>query len=109
MILEVGRVVPGQQFEMQELAHARSLISRGLATEILEPPISTYETKVIVPQPPAVPVVAAPPFRDLYMPDQSEPSEVLTYSDPVLSSADVPKQGVVDPPRRKRGRPKKHL
>ncbi len=99
---DYGRVRPGEWFEVENPETVQGLLRQGLASIA---PISTYETKVIV----AAPVVAAEPFCDLYMPDQGEPAQVSADSDPVLSSADVPKQGVVDPPRRKRGRPRKHL
>ena len=99
---EYGRVNPGERFDVQDPDVVKGLVSQGLASIV---PISTYETKVIV----AAPVVAAPPFRDLYMPHASEQGEVSSGGTPVLSGADVSEQGTPDPPRRKRGRPRKHL
>mgnify|MGYP001605836759 FL=1 len=97
-----GRIPPGSMFELWNKEDIDEVTRSGMASCA---PMSTYETKVIV----AAPVVAAPPFRDLYMPHAREQGEVPADGDSMLPGADVPEQGNVDPPRRKRGRPRKYL
>lgn len=101
-----GRVLiaEGQRFEAPD-NEGRDLVYRGLAHPHYN---GTYETKVIIPAPPPTPVVVPQFFRDLYMPDAGATPEVSAASDTVLPAADAPAEGDAGPPRRKRGRPRKH-
>jgi len=101
----VGLIAPGETFAVHDRQDAQSLIESGLARYA---PMATYETKVIIPAPPPTPVVVPPEFfRKLYMPHAGAQEEVLAGGDRVLPGTDVPAAGIADPPRRKRGRPRK--
>lgn len=101
-----GRVLiaEGQRFEAPD-NEGRDLVYRGLAHPHYN---GTYETKVVIPAPPPTPVVVPQFFRDLYMPDAGIAPEVSAASDTVLPAPDAPTEGTIDPPRRKRGRPRKY-
>ena len=93
-----GLVSAGDSFEC-ETHIGQQLIKKGLAR-----PAQTYETKEIVPEP----IVSGDPFRLVYHPEHSEPPSVLGALDQAISETDVAEAGTPDPPRRKRGRPRKN-
>jgi len=99
-----GKVPPGATFELDDQDAIKSLLGSGLATMA---PVSMYETKVIIPAPPLTPVVVPESFRHLYMPNAEPAGELSDDGDPVLPDADVEPEGTPDPPRRRRGRPRK--
>ena len=95
----------GQHFDAPD-NEARDLMYRGLARPYYEA-TGTYETKVIIPAPPPMPVVIPESFRHLYMPDGEQPERVSADGHRVVPDADVEPEGTPDPPRRRRGRPRK--
>ena len=101
---EYGKVAPGASFELDDQDAIKSLLGSGLAAMA---PVSMYETKVIVPAPPPMPVVVPESFRHLYMPHTESAGELPADGDPVLPEPDMEPEGTPDPPRRGRGRPRK--
>lgn len=101
-----GRVLfrEGQHFEAPD-NEARDLMNRGLARPHYD--ASTYETKVIIPAPPPTPMVVPESFRHLYMPDTEQPERVSADGHRVVPDSNVEPERTPDPPRRKRGRPRK--
>jgi len=99
-----GKVPPGATFEVDDQDDIKSLLGSGLAAMA---PVSMYETKVIIPAPPLTPVVVPESFRHLYMPDIEQPERVSADGHRVVPDSDVEPEGTPDPPRRRRGRPRK--
>lgn len=93
-----GTVAPGDQFNCPDDI-AKELIHAGLVHKA-DPPKILYETKVITPPE----VGPTQPFP--YMPLSDARSEgVVDAGDPMLSGADISKQGNADSGRRQ-GRPR---
>ena len=101
---EYGKVAPGATFEVDDRDAIKSLLESGLAAMA---PVSMYETKVIIPAPPLTPVVVPESFCHLYMPNTEPAGELPADGHRVVPEADVEPEGTPDPPRRRRGRPRK--
>lgn len=100
---EIGRILADQSFEEPDVERARKLCESGLARR--PAPRIIYQTKVVIPEAPAV--TADAPFRLMHLSDP-EPDPLPPDSDPVLSESDLSEEGITHRRGRRRGRKAHH-